>query len=541
MKKTIQVNLGGSVFFIDEDAYQLLDIYLNKIKEYLSNNEDRDEIITDIELRIAELLYDKRTSKTDAITINHIEEIISIMGEPEAFRMDADTEEGNSFTQNETGKANKKFFRDPDDRFIGGVASGLAHYIGIEPVWMRLLTVILVLAGVGSPIVVYIILWIVVPEAKTTSEKLQMKGKPVNLSNIEKTLKKEYDNVAEKVKNVDLKKRSAIFFDGLMKVGKILLRVFLVFLSLILLLVSLVVIIALIISLIAPSLTILPEIYDNIDFNSITYKLWHIAISISLGIPFIGLFILSLHIINPKLKPLGKITKTSMLLIWIVAVGYASYFFYYAAQSTKYPGRSLEHTELSINPTDTLLIQTKKHPTLSHINNRLDYKIEKDKDGNYYIFGTDFEFSIKPTNENEAYIVIEKYAKSKSSEEAGALAKKIEYHYELTDNVLSLNDYFIQNNTKKNSKSKVRAYINLPRNMVFKIDKTVSKNTARQLYTKELVPNEIMQIKDNLIICIDCKTNSNNSIEEKSQNSKQTNNNSDAWEKRVEEAFEELN
>src|SRR5699024_7519257 len=161
--------------------------------------------------------------------------------------------------------------------------------------------------------------------------------------------------------------------------------------------------------------------------------------------------------------------------------------------------------------------------------------------GNYYIFGTDFEFSIKPTNENEAYIVIEKYAKSKSSEEAGALAKKIEYHYELTDNVLSLNDYFIQNNTKKNSKSKVRAYINLPRNMVFKIDKTVSKNTARQLYTKELVPNEIMQIKDNLIICIDCKTNSNNSIEEKSQNSKQTNNNSDAWEKRVEEAFEELN
>src|SRR5699024_9180008 len=125
MKKTIQVNLGGSVFFIDEDAYQLLDIYLKKIKEYLSNNEDRDEIITDIELRIAELLYDKRTSKTDAITINHIEKIISIMGEPEAFRMDADTEEGNSFTQNETGKANKKFFRDPDDRFIGGVASGL--------------------------------------------------------------------------------------------------------------------------------------------------------------------------------------------------------------------------------------------------------------------------------------------------------------------------------------------------------------------------------------------------------------------------------
>ena len=220
MKKTIQINIGGSVFFIDEDAYQTLANYLDAIKQYLANNEDREEIIKDIELRIAELLIEKRASATHAISLYHIEEVIATMGQPEDYRMD-DEEEERVYSSN----ANKKLFRDTNDRFIGGVASGLAHYIGMDPVWMRLIWILIVLAGVGSPILVYIILWILIPEAPTTSEKLRMKGEPVNLSNIEKSLKKEYENVAQKVKEADikgktqsLKKKSAGFFDWLLMV-----------------------------------------------------------------------------------------------------------------------------------------------------------------------------------------------------------------------------------------------------------------------------------------------------------------------------------
>src|SRR5699024_6423648 len=157
-----------------------------------------------------------------AISLHHIEEIIEIMGQPEDYRMENDEE------QEFATRTTKKFFRDLDDRFVGGVSSGLAHYFGMDPVWMRLLWVLLVLAGFGSPVLVYIILWIIVPGARTTSEKLQMKGEPVNLSNIEKTLKKEYENVAQKVKDADIKgktqsfkKKSARFFDWLLKVGKV--------------------------------------------------------------------------------------------------------------------------------------------------------------------------------------------------------------------------------------------------------------------------------------------------------------------------------
>src|SRR5690554_2369223 len=161
MKKTIQINIGGSVFFIDEDAYRTLSRYLEAIKQYLANNEDRDEIIKDIELRIAELLIEKRASETHAVSLHHIEEIIEVMGQPEDYRMDDDEEHVYA------KKSSKKFFRDLDDRFVGGVSAGLAHYIGMDPVWMRLLWVLLVLAGAGSPIIVYIILWIIVPGART--------------------------------------------------------------------------------------------------------------------------------------------------------------------------------------------------------------------------------------------------------------------------------------------------------------------------------------------------------------------------------------
>src|SRR5699024_11986454 len=101
------------------------------------------------------------------------------MGQPEDYQMDDDEE------QEFSTRGTKKFFRDLDDRFVGGVSSGLAHYVGMDPVWMRLIWVLLVLAGFERPILVYIILWIIVQVARTTSEKLQMKEEPVNLSNIE--------------------------------------------------------------------------------------------------------------------------------------------------------------------------------------------------------------------------------------------------------------------------------------------------------------------------------------------------------------------
>lgn len=527
MKKTIQINIGGSVFFIDEDAYQSLANYLEAIKQSLAYNEDREEIMKDIELRIAELLIEKRASETHAISLQYIDEIIATMGQPEDYRMDDEEE------QMLHKKSNKKLFRDLDDRFIGGVSSGLAHYVGMDPVWMRLLWVLLVLAGFGSPILVYIILWIIVPGARTTSEKLQMKGEPVNLSNIEKTLKKEYENVARKVKDADLKgktqslkKKSAGFFDALLKIGKITVRVLLLVIGILLMIISFASIFGLVLSLFLPGITSI-SILDNVIFDPNLNWIFHIAIRLSFIIPFVFLFILSLYVINPKMKSVGKFTKTSLFLIWIIAVVMAIYSYSTRQLATKYTGRSLQNIELPISENDSLIVKIKPHPTLSHIQKNEDYLIQKDSLGKDYLYGTNFRLTIKPTKDSQPSLVIKKVAKGSNLESATNLAEKITYSYILKDNILLLEDYFILNEINKKNNPEIKIYLNLPTGMIFTLDNNTVKKSVKNRRNDQLIPEEYLKITNNTIVCVSCPKD-------------QINPTSD-WEDRVEKAFEKQN
>jgi len=188
MNQTVTVNISGIVFHIEVDAYEELKKYLNKIKSYFKNSEECNEIMTDIEARIAELFNEKISSDSQVIQSQDVEEVITIMGKPEQY-VDEDEDEPQpqeSFSSKQrTYSTAKKLFRDPDDRMIGGVASGIAAYFGIETIWLRLFFVVALFVGFGF--LLYIILWIVMPEAKTASDKLQMKGDPVNINNISKT------------------------------------------------------------------------------------------------------------------------------------------------------------------------------------------------------------------------------------------------------------------------------------------------------------------------------------------------------------------
>ena len=175
MNKTVNINLGGMFFHIDEDAYQKLTRYFDAIKRSLSNSNGQDEIIKDIEMRIGELVAEKHTSEKQVINLKELDEIIAVMGQPEDYRIDPDGEEPQQKTDfTSATRANKKLYRDKDTGMIGGVASGLGHYFGIDAVWLRILLVVLVFGGFGSGIVAYIVLWIVMPEAITTSEKFSV-------------------------------------------------------------------------------------------------------------------------------------------------------------------------------------------------------------------------------------------------------------------------------------------------------------------------------------------------------------------------------
>jgi len=196
MKKTVSVNISGSFFHIDEDAFDRLSRYLNGIKRHFAKESGRDEIISDIEARIAELLQKSLTGGRQVVSLSDVEEVIKLMGEP------IEMESGSTSTPPNEEQYNyrrpRRLFRDPENKMIAGVAGGMAAYFSIDPVWTRLLFVLSIFLS-GAGIIAYFILWIIVPEAITTADRLEMRGEPVNISNIERSIKEEFENVKDRL------------------------------------------------------------------------------------------------------------------------------------------------------------------------------------------------------------------------------------------------------------------------------------------------------------------------------------------------------
>lgn len=216
MNKTVTVNIGGSVFHIEEHAYEQLKNYLDALRRQLSGSEGRDEILQDIESRLAEMFNEKLQHVRQVITQAQVSEAMEIMGRPEQVAGTEMNEPTNSSTETQ-GRGFKRLYRDADDKVIGGVCSGISHYVGIDPLWLRLgFAAAFFIWGTG--LLLYIILLIILPKARTTAEKLEMKGQPVTVKSIKETIEDEVSDIkarlsGEKPKN----SRSAIsnFFDAL--------------------------------------------------------------------------------------------------------------------------------------------------------------------------------------------------------------------------------------------------------------------------------------------------------------------------------------
>jgi len=213
MNKTVNINLAGMVFHINEDAFEILNNYLNTLKNHFKNEESADEILKDIEGRIAEL-FTERLNNKEAVSLTDINEVITIMGEPSQYDDEIEQEKPQEQQHKEEdlrkGKR-RKVFRDEEGRMIGGVCSGMANYFDISVFWSRIIFFFLLfIMGPGAPFI-YIILWIALPSAKTTAEKLEMKGEKVNINNIEKNIKDELNIVENKILDFDKKYTKEIF------------------------------------------------------------------------------------------------------------------------------------------------------------------------------------------------------------------------------------------------------------------------------------------------------------------------------------------
>lgn len=486
MNKTVNINLGGMFFHIDEDAYQKLSRYFDAIKRSLSNSSGQDEIIKDIEMRIAELLNEKQISDKHVVGLKEVDEIISIMGQPEDYIIE---EEPNTTKNQQTNTTvnyrTKKLYRDSEKGMIGGVASGLGHYFGIDVVWIRVVLVLLIFAGFGTGIIAYIILWIVTPEARTTSEKLEMTGEPVNISNIEKKVREEFESVSEKFKNADYDKYGNQIKNGANKVGNSLGN----FIMSVLGIIAKVLGVSLIISGLAVLTVLLIGIFTLgtntfIDFpwesfvekgNFTNFPLWALGLLMffAAGIPFFFLTLLGFKLLSPNTNSIGPIGKYTLLALWIISIALVISLSIRQASAFAKDGRIVEKQTITIPPKDTLVIKFKHNDYYSKdIYDRAEFRITTDSTNNDIIYSNEVRFEIKKSNENYSYIQIGKEASGKSLEEARNNADKIRYGYKIIGNQIIFDNYLITDLKNKLRDQHVKIIIFLTEGTTFKMDES---------------------------------------------------------------------
>lgn len=451
MKKTVTVNLAGQVFYIDEDAFDTLSAYLRAIKGMYSIEEGGDEILADIEARIAEIfLSNLKVSGKTVISISEVEGIIKMLGKPEEIESEAESSSEQKTEESRTdafAKAEKRLYRNPDDTIIAGVCSGLSNYFGIsDPVWLRLLFVFLVIAGVGGGFLVYIILWIVVPEAVTSAQKLQMRGEPVNLENIEKTFKDGIQNVENNFKNI---REDDNFFSKIIKgFGKavvVVLKGIMMFIKGIVGLIFGIIVFALAVALFALSLSglaIIPALNTYIFDHQILGYLSAIGMVLFFTSTAVFLILIPIQIFSKNARPFRKSVSFSLLGVWVLGlifmmVGVADGTRQFSTAQT-----NTQTTEIGAeNIPDTLIIRTNSSTTSNEdiVNISIGWKeFEISEDG---FIGGRVRMNLEVSRDSNIYIT--EYYRSKGSDLATATqnVRNISYKYELKNNELIFDDF----------------------------------------------------------------------------------------------------
>ena len=486
MKKAIKINLSGIIFHIDEDAYEKLKSYLDTISRHFSNKQESKEIIDDIEARIAELFQERITGEAQVITVELVNEVIDIMGNPEDIA-DSGEEEEERRTFHDSYSRSRRLYRDPENSVIGGVCGGLSAYFNVDPVIFRLLFVIFFFAG-GASILVYVILWIVLPKAETAAQKLEMRGEKVNVSNLEKKIREEYDNVKENVKQGYSKAKNSEtyrkteraasdFFDVL---GKILL----VFVKVILIIIGTGLVIGgigILIGLIAlPFVGVHMFPFESYHFSlgdilvpftdPVSVTLLVIAITLLLLIPIAAMLYGLIKLIF-NIKTHNRGLTVGALTLWIVSllliIGIVAF------ESANYSDFGRDSFSQELTPgSDTLYIRINEDQE-----DYLDDESVIDLGNTWFLmedadaFYGRITLDIERTSGDDFLFEIEKESKGRSLELARDNAANIDYHFRASGNSLILDPYYSVDLEHKWRFPRVETTVRVPEGKVVVLDR----------------------------------------------------------------------
>lgn len=519
MNKTVNINLAGIFFHIDEDAYYKLQNYLEAIKRSLGNEQGRDEIIADIEARIAELFTEKKQDDRSVINTIIVDEVITVMGQPEDYHVDEELFESPVNTPEHTHRP-KSLYRDATNSYAGGVCSGLGHYFGADPIWLRLAWILFTIFSGGTFILIYACLWILIPEAKTTADQLAMRGEPVTINTIERKIKEGFGSVSDSMKNADykgyghkVKNSSAAFFDTLgdilnflIKIAGKIIGVFFVFLSGI----TLISMLFALFGITTFNITDAPWI-DYVVAANIGAPFWLVSFLVFLvaSIPFFFLFILGLKMLVKNLKSIGKPAKLTLLSIWCIAL-IAVIFLGIRQATVRAFDATVSNTEtIHLPANDTLNIQMRKNDRyVDRLRHQDGFDIRSDKNDNKILVLRDIMIYIKPIKTNAAAIKIVKKSEGKSLGKAKELANAIQYHYEINDNTLLLDAHAITDYTNKYADQNVKITLFIPETMtILAATNTKQYNNYRsfdEFITIRGKEGNYLQITQDEVLCPSC-------------------------------------
>ncbi len=451
MKRVETINVNGIVFSIDDDAYGKLGSYLDALGKYFENEQGGREIIADIEARISELFAERDGGVNQVVTLADVAKVIETLGTPEDIAgADADEVHDNEKKPRpvQPKKPMRHLYRDPDHRYLGGVCAGLGAWLGINPIIIRLIFLFFVFFPFirfipfhATPVLIYFILWVIIPKAKTTTQKLEMRGEPVTISNIEKNIKESFSNPSLKQSFRNFLNEAGEFFN---RVFGVVWRVVTILVGLFLCFAGICFGVAVIGVVLVQDLAFTHKV--EWDFLSFTELFRHIispasyTVLMICAVLIVALLVFALIFWGVKLivgfKIKHKLLHVALSVVWIAAIVTSLIVCFSQARNFMWRNdQVVEARQVDTSDTLYLAMATSK---LQISNNPMEVYFDKD---NEYFYGKP-NLHVQKSEDGQTKLRFKRESKGESKRAAYQYAESIMYNVEVRDSLLTFDPYF---------------------------------------------------------------------------------------------------
>lgn len=530
MNKILNINLGGYALTIDDDAYEYLQAYLESIRRRFSESEGRDEIVADIEARLGEILTEALGSRT-IVMLPDVEAAVTVMGKPEDFggeTVETKQQQTRTGSKQPGVKTGKRLFRDEEDAVVAGVCSGLSAYFGItDPVWMRLFFVVLTFVSFGFWVPAYVLLWILVPPAKSAADRLAMRGQPVNVDNIAREIEDTFERLGSRMNDLGNDNKfkgsspgATAMNKGVNAIGSIfgfLVRFIAKFGVLLFMLVGFALFIALAVSWVAGiwSLMAAAPYFDYFSpYSNAGTWLGFTNIFFLLGIPIVALCLVFTRVLFKVRTPVWL--RSGLAVFWAVNLVSAIILIGSGVRQYRHSGTVSSNVDLSGISSDTLRVEGFKG-----INSPDDYEdfwFNHDNEGvrigaNSLEVSGPIEVRVRKSESNQFRCTQVVKAQGITSLDAQENATQVQYMVNVSDNTIRVPTSYSISKGRKWRVQRIRLNIEVPEGKSVIFDDKIYRYSGADLddYTEENdenyishEPNRVYRMTNEGLICTNC-------------------------------------